>query len=177
MSLNSEEFIEQCKVLCELESTVFIEGDVVDNNDDGCFGNQQPPWKWVDGDGNSVGYLKKKNYVVLNDIQKEEENFLQEENNGEIEDLLNEEDVFEIEEEEEYGEDKSEEEPYLFDYNIIYSKTYNVPVMYFNIYNSENKIVKLDEVWKLLHKNIPQYFKINPERLWSFLTQVVSVFI
>lgn len=54
------------------------------------------------------------------------------------------------------------------EYNVVYSESYSVPVLYFNIYYSDGRLLSLNEVWQL----VPEYYR---ERLiddkWTFLTQ------
>jgi len=55
-----------------------------------------------------------------------------------------------------------------FEYQVIYSFSYNVPVLYFTASRQDGKLVSLDEVWD----NVPDVYR---ERLayekWTFLTQ------
>lgn len=55
-----------------------------------------------------------------------------------------------------------------FEYQIIYSDSYSVPVLYFNVYRQDGSLLPLPLVWEL----VPDHYR---ERLasdkWTFLTQ------
>lgn len=52
------------------------------------------------------------------------------------------------------------------EYHIVYSLSYSVPVMYFNIWGMNGKILSLEDVWTLLGKKLG----VSHEN-WSFVTQ------
>lgn len=55
-----------------------------------------------------------------------------------------------------------------FEYHVIYSFSYNVPVLYFTASQQDGKLVSLDEVWD----NIPDIYQERLEyEKWTFLTQ------
>ncbi|KAH9523450.1 E2-like conjugating enzyme atg10 [Bulinus truncatus] len=55
-----------------------------------------------------------------------------------------------------------------YEYHVIYSESYAVPVLYFNIYKSDGGLLPLDEIWKLC----PSYFHAYlQENKWATLTQ------
>lgn len=62
----------------------------------------------------------------------------------------------------------NEERMLLFEYHVIYSESYSVPVLYFNVYNRNGGLLPLEQIWDI----VPAYYR---ERLsvdkWTFLTQ------
>lgn len=55
-----------------------------------------------------------------------------------------------------------------YEYHIIYSQSYAVPVLYFNAYKQDGMLLKLDEIWK----QVPEtYAKQLEHQRWSMLTQ------
>lgn len=62
----------------------------------------------------------------------------------------------------------AEEEDLTFEYHVVYSPSYGVPVLYFNIYRQDGSLLSLVEVWSL----VPGHYKdrLENER-WSFITQ------
>ncbi|XP_013400486.1 ubiquitin-like-conjugating enzyme ATG10 isoform X2 [Lingula anatina] len=54
------------------------------------------------------------------------------------------------------------------EYHVVYSDSYSVPVLYFNMYHDSGKLLTLDEIWSL----VPQIYqsRLSQER-WTFLTQ------
>jgi ubiquitin-like-conjugating enzyme ATG10 len=55
---------------------------------------------------------------------------------------------------------------YVFEYHIVYSTTYRVPVLYFNAYKADSSLLTLDEVWDEL-----QPTEMTEDNKWSFITQ------
>ncbi|XP_048255158.1 ubiquitin-like-conjugating enzyme ATG10 [Haliotis rufescens] len=55
-----------------------------------------------------------------------------------------------------------------FEYHIVYSASYGVPVLYFNAYTQDGRLLSLDAVWN----NVPQHYqdRFHHER-WTILTQ------
>ncbi|XP_041359476.1 ubiquitin-like-conjugating enzyme ATG10 [Gigantopelta aegis] len=55
-----------------------------------------------------------------------------------------------------------------YEYHIVYSCSYAVPVLYFTVSNSKGKLLSLDDVWSM----VPDYYqqRLQDER-WTFLTQ------
>ncbi|XP_067678761.1 ubiquitin-like-conjugating enzyme ATG10 [Haliotis asinina] len=55
-----------------------------------------------------------------------------------------------------------------FEYHIVYSASYGVPVLYFNAYTKAGKLLSLDTIWN----SVPQHYqdRFQHER-WSILTQ------
>ncbi|XP_071118274.1 ubiquitin-like-conjugating enzyme ATG10 [Haliotis cracherodii] len=55
-----------------------------------------------------------------------------------------------------------------FEYHIVYSASYGVPVLYFNAYTQDGRLLSLDAVWN----NVPQHYqdRFQHER-WTILTQ------
>lgn len=55
-----------------------------------------------------------------------------------------------------------------YEYHVIYSTSYGVPVLYFTASRQDGKLVSLEEVWK----NVPEVYheRLEFER-WTFLTQ------
>uniref|UniRef100_A0A8D8ZBX6 Ubiquitin-like-conjugating enzyme ATG10 n=1 Tax=Cacopsylla melanoneura TaxID=428564 RepID=A0A8D8ZBX6_9HEMI len=54
--------------------------------------------------------------------------------------------------------------PYTWEYHILYSASYGVPVLYFNVWNTSGALLRLDQVWRVLDFNV--------ENKWGALTQV-----
>merc|ERR1711860_338971 len=55
-----------------------------------------------------------------------------------------------------------------YDYHIIYSESYSVPVLYLNVYKSDGKTISLGQIWDLC----PSSYKILIENhKWTTLTQ------
>lgn len=55
-----------------------------------------------------------------------------------------------------------------FDYHILYSESYSVPVLYFNVYTNSGSLLPLDAVWNL----VPELYRARLlENRWSFITQ------
>ncbi|XP_052069815.1 ubiquitin-like-conjugating enzyme ATG10 [Mytilus californianus] len=55
-----------------------------------------------------------------------------------------------------------------YEYHVVYSHSYNVPVLYFNVYHQNGKLLSLDEVWS----DIPECYRDRLlEERWSFITQ------
>lgn len=58
----------------------------------------------------------------------------------------------------------------IFECHVVYSESYQNPVLYFNVYTGNGKILKLSEVWE---NCVHSYYQQNlAENRWSFLTQV-----
>ncbi|XP_046576719.1 ubiquitin-like-conjugating enzyme ATG10 [Haliotis rubra] len=55
-----------------------------------------------------------------------------------------------------------------FEYHIVYSASYGVPVLYFNAYTQDGRLLSLDSVWN----SVPQHYqdRFQHER-WTTLTQ------
>mmetsp|Transcript_19555 Transcript_19555/g.21747 ORF Transcript_19555/g.21747 Transcript_19555/m.21747 type:complete len:174 (+) Transcript_19555:41-562(+) len=53
-----------------------------------------------------------------------------------------------------------------FDYFIVYSSTYTVPVLYFNVYNLDGSLLTPEE----FRKSLPQHLS-NEKQKWNFITQ------
>lgn len=60
----------------------------------------------------------------------------------------------------------SKTENLVWEYHILYSPSYSVPVLYFNVRNTAGKLLQLEEVWAKL--NVPR--EVFSEK-WSFVTQ------
>ncbi|XP_074642454.1 ubiquitin-like-conjugating enzyme ATG10 [Tubulanus polymorphus] len=55
-----------------------------------------------------------------------------------------------------------------YEYHVLFSNSYSVPVLYFNIYYSDGKLVTLDKVWDY----VPQEHREHLENeKWSMITQ------
>nr|XP_006814594.1 PREDICTED: ubiquitin-like-conjugating enzyme ATG10-like [Saccoglossus kowalevskii] len=55
-----------------------------------------------------------------------------------------------------------------YEYHIIYSDSYSLPVLYFNSYKEDGRLLTLDEIWE----NIPCLYQTHvKEEKWSFVTQ------
>ncbi|CAG5122068.1 unnamed protein product [Candidula unifasciata] len=55
-----------------------------------------------------------------------------------------------------------------FEYHVMYSESYGVPVLYFNVFQPDGKRLPLEEVWKLCPSTYQSYITENK---WSTLTQ------
>lgn len=54
----------------------------------------------------------------------------------------------------------------IWEYHILYSPSYGVPVLYFNVRNTAGRLLSLDQIWATL--NVPS--EILAEK-WSFVSQ------
>lgn len=63
---------------------------------------------------------------------------------------------------------KSTRVPRTYEYNIVYSHSYGVPVLYFNVYTTEGAVVGLEEVWGAVPP--PHSEQVDRDR-WTMLTQ------
>ncbi|KAL9951819.1 hypothetical protein ACROYT_G044554 [Oculina patagonica] len=55
-----------------------------------------------------------------------------------------------------------------YEYHVVYSISYNVPVLYFTASQQDGKLVSLEEVWE----NVPDVYRERLEyEKWTFLTQ------
>eukprot|EP00742_Colponemidia_sp_Colp-10_P003471 GILJ01003697.1.p1 GENE.GILJ01003697.1~~GILJ01003697.1.p1 ORF type:complete len:229 (-),score=13.92 GILJ01003697.1:109-795(-) len=59
-------------------------------------------------------------------------------------------------------------EGYLFDYHIVYSPTYQVPVLYLNASNLDGEVLSTEELWNVLRHS--RLFDADTSK-WSVLTQ------
>ncbi|XP_026423877.1 ubiquitin-like-conjugating enzyme ATG10 isoform X1 [Papaver somniferum] len=64
--------------------------------------------------------------------------------------------------------DDDQEELHHYDFHIVYSNSYRVPVLYFRGYRSDGQILTLDEVERDLPANS---LKVLRESKWTFITQ------
>lgn len=62
----------------------------------------------------------------------------------------------------------SDVEVVTYEYHILYSPSYGVPVLYFNAHTQGGKLLALEEIWK----RVPDAYKerLSEER-WTFITQ------
>ncbi|XP_076116961.1 ubiquitin-like-conjugating enzyme ATG10 isoform X1 [Mytilus galloprovincialis] len=78
------------------------------------------------------------------------------------------EDLTSIDEEDGCQLELSSTECLTYEYHVVYSHSYNVPVLYFNVYHQNGKLLSLDEVWS----DIPECYRDRLlEERWSFITQ------
>ncbi|XP_005112886.1 ubiquitin-like-conjugating enzyme ATG10 [Aplysia californica] len=61
-----------------------------------------------------------------------------------------------------------EREVLTYEYHILYSESYAVPVLYVNIYKQDGKLVPLDTVWEMSPSS---FQKLLGEDKWTILTQ------
>ncbi|CAB3977160.1 Hypothetical predicted protein [Paramuricea clavata] len=57
-----------------------------------------------------------------------------------------------------------------FEYHVVYSPSYSVPVLYFSAWTQDGKLLSLEDIWKQvpeIHHDFLNYDK------WSFITQQV----
>ncbi|CAL1538628.1 unnamed protein product [Lymnaea stagnalis] len=59
--------------------------------------------------------------------------------------------------------------PLTYEYHILYSESYCVPVLYFIVFRADGKLLSLEEVWKLCPSS---YQKLLTENKWATLTQM-----
>ncbi|RUS76230.1 hypothetical protein EGW08_016003 [Elysia chlorotica] len=55
-----------------------------------------------------------------------------------------------------------------YEYHVLYSDSYSVPVLYLNIFTTDGKLLPLNEVWNLCPTNYQAHIKENK---WTTLTQ------
>ncbi|XP_071478768.1 ubiquitin-like-conjugating enzyme ATG10 [Diadema antillarum] len=55
-----------------------------------------------------------------------------------------------------------------FEYHILYSQSYSVPVLYFTASKSDGRLLSLDEVWQMVP---PAYQERLRHERWTFITQ------
>ncbi|CAC5386397.1 ATG10L [Mytilus coruscus] len=78
------------------------------------------------------------------------------------------EDLTSIDKEDDCQLELSSTECVTYEYHVVYSHSYNVPVLYFNVYHQNGKLLSLDEVWS----DIPECYRDRLlEERWSFITQ------
>jgi hypothetical protein len=59
---------------------------------------------------------------------------------------------------------------HFYDYHILYSTTYRVPTLYFNVYRADGSLLTIDEVWD----DLTSQYK-NEQIRSTFITQTVFV--
>ncbi|XP_050400883.1 ubiquitin-like-conjugating enzyme ATG10 [Patella vulgata] len=57
-----------------------------------------------------------------------------------------------------------------YDYHIVYSSSYSVPVLYFNVYQPSGQLVSLEDIWSLVPDIYQQQLHTDK---WSILTQQI----
>ncbi|GFR99723.1 ubiquitin-like-conjugating enzyme ATG10 [Elysia marginata] len=62
----------------------------------------------------------------------------------------------------------SQQTPLTYEYHVVYSESYSVPVLYFNTFTPDGKLLPLDDVWNLCPEHYQAHIKENK---WSTLTQ------
>jgi len=55
---------------------------------------------------------------------------------------------------------------HFYDYHIVYSTSYQVPVLYFNAYHQDGSLLDWEEIWN----DLPENFQ-NEEKRWNLITQ------
>lgn len=65
---------------------------------------------------------------------------------------------------------EKKESIYVFEFNIVYSTSYGVPVLYFNVYSPEGSLLLLHQVIELL-SNTNANFNCSQIDKWTFITQ------
>lgn len=83
--------------------------------------------------------------------------------NDEMDDSLNEEDV----PVDKFSVSVKHSDVVNFKHHIVYSDSYNVPVMYFTATSTDGRIKTLEEIWQL----VPEQQKHALKERWSFITQ------
>ncbi|XP_059149447.1 ubiquitin-like-conjugating enzyme ATG10 isoform X2 [Physella acuta] len=61
-----------------------------------------------------------------------------------------------------------ENETYTYEYHVLYSESYQVPVLYFNVFKKDGKLLSLEDVWKLCPVSYQKYMNENK---WATLSQ------
>ncbi|XP_013098082.2 ubiquitin-like-conjugating enzyme ATG10 [Stomoxys calcitrans] len=56
------------------------------------------------------------------------------------------------------------------EYHIVYSVSYQVPIMYFQAHYSDGKMIKLDDAWQIFHSNRNSQY--SREDMLGILTQM-----
>lgn len=56
----------------------------------------------------------------------------------------------------------------VFVYHIVYSQSYSVPILYFNAYHADGKLLTLEEIWNKIPNCYQDSVKINK---WNMITQ------
>ncbi|KAI8787386.1 ubiquitin-like-conjugating enzyme ATG10 isoform X1 [Biomphalaria glabrata] len=64
--------------------------------------------------------------------------------------------------------DVSESKTLTYEYHVVYNESYAVPVLYFNIFTNDGRLLPLDEVWSQCPTHYQTHLKDNK---WSTLTQ------
>ncbi|KAL8160662.1 hypothetical protein V2J09_002199 [Rumex salicifolius] len=133
-----------------------------------------PPWSWVSCKSTPLASsYQVDGYVALEkmDIFKSAEV-----NNGEVidnelskpscfSDVEPEDDATLVEASDQFG-----GEVHYYDFHIVYSSSYRVPVLYFRGYRSDGLLLALDEI----EKDLPaSSSKVLTESKWTFITQMV----
>lgn len=54
------------------------------------------------------------------------------------------------------------------EYHVVYSNSYKSPVLYFNMYTTDGKLLTLDQIWKLVPRQEQERLEGN---LWSLVSQ------
>ncbi|XP_059162878.1 ubiquitin-like-conjugating enzyme ATG10 [Physella acuta] len=61
-----------------------------------------------------------------------------------------------------------EYETHTYEYHVLYSESYQVPVLYFNVFKKDGKLLSLEDVWKLCPVSYQKYMNENK---WATLSQ------
>jgi ubiquitin-like-conjugating enzyme ATG10 len=55
-----------------------------------------------------------------------------------------------------------------WEYHVLYSHSYSVPILYFNAWTNDGRLLSLEDVWSRVHSNFQDLLQ---ESRWSVLTQ------
>lgn len=55
-----------------------------------------------------------------------------------------------------------------WEYHVLYSHSYSVPILYFNAWTNDGRLLSLEDMWRRVHANFQDSLQ---ENRWSVLTQ------
>ncbi|RDX78058.1 Ubiquitin-like-conjugating enzyme ATG10 [Mucuna pruriens] len=121
------------------------------------FNPSSPPWQWIASPKHHLvsshkveGYLSLENMCHIKSSEEEESNISQREEPFDYATLV-----------------CPEDEVNHYDFHIVYSSSYRVPVLYFRSYHSDGQFLPLNEI----EKDLPGHSaKLRSESKWTFIT-------
>nr|XP_022315748.1 ubiquitin-like-conjugating enzyme ATG10 isoform X1 [Crassostrea virginica] len=66
------------------------------------------------------------------------------------------------------GEESLDQSILTWEYHILYSQSFSVPVLYFNVHTQNGKLLSLDEIWKKVPETYQE--RLSEDR-WTFISQ------
>nr|XP_043637267.1 ubiquitin-like-conjugating enzyme ATG10 isoform X2 [Erigeron canadensis] len=129
------------------------------------FNHGFPEWEWIDcsnrllggfvGRGVADGYLSLQNLLLHTPLKVE----LDEVSTDDIEEPFDNATLVQS---------TSNDDGHRYDFHVVYSASYRVPVLYFRAYSSDGQPLNLDEI----EKNLPtKSAEVLTESKWTFITQ------